>query len=145
MRRIVRRLGAAALTVLTTILLVPAPAQAAPAGLACGSDCWVLSKDAICWETEQCPIDLVIKGKIGKGGVAVRFWTEDLRAQAPDDYEPVKEGLLELVEGDTERSITLRLVADGVAERDETLRVWLTTGLGEPLAVTVTILDAEKR
>ncbi|GHJ47849.1 hypothetical protein Cs7R123_51910 [Catellatospora sp. TT07R-123] len=143
MRRIVRRLGAAALTVLTTILLVPAPAQAAAAGV-CGNDCRVITKDAICWETELCPISLVIKGKLPKGGAEIRFWTEDLRATAPDDYRQVKDGVLRLADGDTESRIVIELVADGKVETEEALRVWLSTGVGDPLAVTVTILDSDQ-
>ncbi|MBV1854788.1 Calx-beta domain-containing protein [Catellatospora tritici] len=145
MRRIARWLGAAALTVVTTILLVPAPAQAAVGGPVCGEDCRMATKDAICWETEMCPIALVITGKLPKGGAEVRFWTEDLRAVAPDDYRPVKDGLLKFAEGDTEGRIVIELVADGKVEPEEALRVWLSTGVGEPFPVTVTILDGEPR
>jgi hypothetical protein len=140
MTRIARWLGASALALLGTIVLLPQPAAAAPA-LLCGKDCIVISYDAICWEKDWCAIPFDVKGTLPKGGYALAYRTADGTALAPADYTAVREGRVLLLE-EGPHQLLVFVEGDSVRERDKTFMIEYLDREGRVAATaTVTIRD----
>lgn len=139
MNRFVRWLSASALALLATIVLLPRPAAAAP--IPCGHDCLVISRDAICWEKDWCPVTIEIKGTLPKEGYALPYRTADGTASAPADYTEVREGVLWLKPGGSWR-LEVFVEGDGVSERGETFLIEYLDREGRVVATaTVAIQD----
>ena len=123
----------------------PAPRNnAGTVGKAPGGDLAFSEPDYEVAENED-PATITVERAGGTGSVSVGYSTEPGSATLGADYTPAS-GVLELAEGETSKSFTISIDADGETEGDETVRVLLrgTTGdaaLGLPDA-TLTITDA---
>jgi Calx-beta domain len=146
MKRLVLRLAGAATVLAAVVLAAPQPAAAASVPVEI-DPCLVIPcmniDDVHCFEDDWCQVGVYLSVPV-REPVTVRFRTVDGTATAPEDYEPILDGVLTIEPGATTAAVVLSVVPDRLPEPDEDFTVVLfeaSAGVITDEQATVVIAD----
>lgn len=145
MKRLALRLAGAATILAAVVLAAAQPAAAsAPAEI---DPCLLMPcmniDDVHCFEDDRCEVSVYLSVPV-REPVTLRFRTVDGTATAPEDYEPIIDGVLTIEPGATTAAVVLRIMPDRLPEPDEDFTVVLfeaSAGVITDEQATVVIAD----